>query len=521
MSKTESMRILKGLEKSKQFWFAIFTAFLFFLLRLPSLFEPLWYGDEGIYQVIGNSLNHGKLLYSQVFDNKPPFLYWVYAIFQSDQFTIRLVSLIFGVLSVAVFFLLSKRLFENKKSNNISYLTTFVFAVLFGLPVLEGNIANAENFMLLPILTAALIISNLKSSVSLQRDQISNFKLFAAGILLGIAFLFKIVAIFDLSAFLVFYFILNFDSLKKAIKLITFPHKKLNLQTKLRELQKALNKISKIFIGFFLPIFLIALFFITNGTFVDFVKAVFLANVSYVNYGNKIGSLPLLLFIKLALLGGFLVFVLAKRKKINHTTLFISIWFAFSLFNAFFSQRPYTHYLLVLIPSLSLMIGLILFDKKYQKITAVIFLVTFLIVAIKFGILKSNKGIHYYQNFISYVMNGKTSTSYQAFFDRNTPFDYEIARFIKPKLNTHDTIFLWGNNAQLYQLIGVTAPTKYVVAYHITNYKDGSATTQTGIKINKPKFIVVMSNAGPIPFPLINYSKKIDINNASIYERIF
>jgi len=393
--------------------------------------------------------------------------------------------------------LLSKKLFENKKNNNISYLTTFVFAVLFGLPVLEGNIANAENFMLLPILTAALIISSLKSFISLRKDQLSNLKLFTAGILLGIALLFKIVAVFDFFAFLVFYLILNFNSLKKEIKLSLFAA------------------------GFLLPLSLVSLFFLFNSTFVDFVKAALLTNISYVNYANKIGSLPVLLLIKSFLLGGFLLFILVKRKTISQTTLFVWIWFAFSLFNAFFSQRPYTHYLLVLLPSLSLMIGLIFFDKKYQKITAVIFLATLLIVTIKFGILRSNKDIYYYQNFISYAMNGKTFASYQAFFDRNTPFDYEIARFIKPKLNVYDTIFLWGNNAQLYQLIGVTAPTKYVVAYHITSYKDGSATTQTGIKTSAPKFIVVMSNAGPIPFPLINYSKKIDINNTSIYERVF
>ncbi len=492
------MRILKGLEKSKQFWFIILTSFLFFLLRLPSLFEPLWYGDEGIYQVIGTSLNHGKLLYKEIFDNKPPLLYWLYSFFHSDQFSIRLASLVFGVLAIIIFFLLAKKLFQNKNnSNKIPYLTTFIFALLFATPLLEGNIANAENFMLLPILAASLIIANLKPFVLRRNGQILNFKLFTAGALLGIAFLFKIVAVFDFSAFLVFYFILNLNSFKKEVKSFFLAF------------------------GFFLPLFLVSLLFFFNGTFVDFVKAAFLANVSYVSYGNKIGSLPLLLFIKLAFLGGFLLLTLAKRKKINQTTLFISIWFAFSLFNAFFSQRPYTHYLLVLIPSLSLMIGLILFDKKYQKIIAAILLIAILITTMKFGILKSNKGIYYYQNFISYVMGQKTMISYQAFFDKNTPFDYEIARFIKPKLSKNDTIFLWGNNAQLYQLVGVVAPTKYVVAYHITNYKDGPATTQTGIKINRPKFIVVMLNAGPISFPLINYSKKIDINNASIYERIF
>ena len=111
--------------------------------------------------------------------------------------------------------------------------------------------------------------------------------------------------------------------------------------------------------------------------------------------------------------------------------------------------------------------------------------------------------------------------SYQAFFDKRTPIDYEIARFIRPKLSIGDTIFIWGNNAQLYQLVNVVAPTKYVVAYHISNYKDGLTATQENIEINKPKFIVIMPNANPFPFFPINYSKKIEINKTGIYERIF
>lgn len=490
------MKILKGLETSREFWFVIFTTILFFGLRFPSLFEPIWYGDEGIYQVIGTSLNHGKLLYSQIFDNKPPLLYWLYAFLNSDQFTVRLVSLVFGALSVVIFFLLSKKLFGSSKNNSIPYLTTTVFAVLFGIPALEGNIANAENFMLLPIIAAALLISRLQSPKATADGGQANFKLFVVGLLLGIAFLFKIVAIFDLTAFLVFYFILNFNS-KKEIKL------------------------SSIIAGFLIPIAAVTVYFISNATFFDFVKAVFISNISYVGYGNKIGALPILLFIKLFALGIFTSYIFKKRKEINKTTIFILTWFAFSLFNAFFSQRPYTHYLLVLIPSLSLMVGLISFDKKYQKVIVFIFLIALLITIRGFGIPKFNKNLNYYQNFVSYVKNEKTTFSYQSFFDRNTPFDYEIARFIKPKLAKNNTIFVWGNNAQIYQLVGAVAPTKYVVAYHISNYKDGAATTRISIEKVKPKFIIIMASNSPIPFSLMNYSKKININNATIYERIF
>lgn len=494
------MKILKRLEKSRQFWFAIFTSFLFFILRLPSLFEPLWYGDEGIYQVIGTALNHGRLLYSQIFDNKPPLLYWLYAILQSDQFTVRLASLMFGLFSVIMFFFLAKKLFKNGENNIAVYLSTFIFAVLFGLPLLEGNIANAENFMLLPIIASALLILNAQEQ-NFNRPLInpSSFlnHYFLAGLLLGIAFLVKIVAIFDLGAFLVFCFILNFGSLKKELKLL------------------------KIIQGFFLPLFLVSLLFLIKGNLMDFIKAAFFANVSYVSYGNRIGGFPTLLFIKLTILGIFLAYIFTKRKKFDSNSLFILCWFVFSLFNALFSQRPYTHYLLVLISSFSLMMGLIMFDKKNQKIIALTFIVALFIIIKIFGIPNFNKSIRYYQNFLTYVSGKKNMASYQAFFDRNTPSDYEMARFIKPKLTKEDTIFVWGNNAQLYQLVGVVAPTKYVVAYHMSNYKDGLISTQTTIEKIKPKFVVIMANSNPMPFSLINYSKKIDINNASIYERSF
>ncbi|MBI4089390.1 MAG: glycosyltransferase family 39 protein [Candidatus Levybacteria bacterium] len=476
------MKTLGKLEKSKEVWFIIFTSFLFFILRFPSLFEPLWYGDEGIYQVVGTSLNNGKLLYKEIFDNKPPLLYWTYAILQSDQFLTRLASLIVGVLTVALFFFLSKKLFKNK--NNIHYISTFIFAVLFSTPILEGNIANAENFMLLPIVASSFFI-------------VSQKKFFVAGLLLGIAFLFKIVAVFDLAAFFIFCLIINFNSIKKETKL------------------------SLILVGFLLPILTVILFFLSNGTLIDFLKATLISNVSYVSYGNKIGGFPLLLFLKLLLLGMFILYIFTKRKEINKTSLFVLIWFAFSLFNTFFSQRPYTHYVLVLIPSLSLMIGLMLFDKKYQKTIAIFIIISTIILIKSFGTPRFNKGVNYYQNFISYILGKKTTTSYQNFFDRNTPLDYEIARFIKPKINKNDTIFIWGNNAQLYELVGVIPPAKYIVTYHMTNYKDGIATTKIALDKTKPKFIVVMLNQKEIPFPLINYSKKINIGKAVIYERIF
>ena len=105
---------------------------VFALLRLPSLLEPYWYGDEGIYQVIGIALGQGRILYSEIWDNKPPVLYLIYALFNGDQFYVRLFSLIVGIGSVVFFYLLTGKLFKNLFAR---FASTTLFSVVFFLPL--------------------------------------------------------------------------------------------------------------------------------------------------------------------------------------------------------------------------------------------------------------------------------------------------------------------------------------------------------------------------------------------------
>lgn len=503
------MRILAYLGKTINVWFFIIVLFLFFLLRLPSLFEPYWYGDEGIYQVVGNAINNGRLLYRDILDNKPPLLYVLYAFLNSEQFTVRLASLFVGLISVIIFFFLAKKLFAKPK---IYSFTTIIFALLFGLPIIEGNIANAENFMILPILIAALLVLYLfderKHKTSPHQKYLSPYLIlnayylipFFAGLLLAIAFLIKIVALFDFTAFFVFLIITRWKSLQ-------------------RDIRSEVKKMFYFLMGFVSPIIITALFFFLNDAFKDFWQATFMQNIGYVNYGNRLNMPINLLFIKLIALGLFTIFLFSKRQHLKPATLFILLWFAFSLFNAFFSDRPYTHYLLVLLPSFSLLLGLLFLDQKNQKIIAILLLFSLILVFKNFVLY--TKIFAYYQNFILFLTNKKTVYSYQRFFDKKTPIDYEIALFIKNKLKNNDSVFIWGNNAQVYKMLEVLPPGKYTVAYHITNYSDGVTNTRNALKSAKPKFVIIMPDQTPIPFSLSNYNLKINIDNVLIYERIF
>lgn len=497
------MKTLKKIEKKKETWFLFLIIFIFFLFRLPSLIEPLWYGDEGIYEVVGMALNHNRLLYSQIWDNKPPLLYAVYAIAQADQFNVRFLSLIFGLLSVLPFYLLSKKLF---RSHKINIITTIIYVLFFSTPILEGNIANAENFMLLLIIIAAYLmmrLSDIKSNTS------KNF-LFISGILLGLAFLFKIVAVFDFSAFFVYLlFILLPENFSKHDYKSFF--------------RKIPYRLVYYFAGFLLPIGVTFFYFWSNRILADFINATFFGNVGYVGYANNFIIPNGFLILKVLLLISGVILLFIKRKILSPEVTFILLWFLFSLFNALFSGRIWTHYLLVLLPSAILMTGLF-FDRKAKRLRFVLLcfiVVLFYISSFYFKV--SFQGFtnifRYYQNYLLFITDNKSLTEYQSYFDSRVPRDYEIAQFIGNKAKTEDNIFIWGNNPQIYVLAKKLPPGKYTVEYHIVQNKKAITQTEEDFKKSNPKYVIILPEMPPIPFSIEGFENKFNLNGAIVYER--
>lgn len=494
------MNLLGKIEKSGQFWFLLIISVLFFFLRFPSLFEPDWYGDEGIYQTLGLGINAGRLLYRDIFDNKPPLLYLIYSVVSSDQFLIRLLSLLFGLFALLAFYLLCKKIL-NTQNNRPAFISTFVFAVLFGLPLLEGNIANAENFMLLPNIIAAIFVWK-----ALDTTNRKSYMLLMGGFILGISFLFKIIALFDFAAFSAFIVFVNYSGSFLSI------FRKDNLVREIKNLLPFL-------IGFLTPIILTSLYFLINNAFPSFLQAVLFNNIGYVNYGNKFIIPQGLLIFKLILLSAFCLFLFSKRKAYGNAFTFSALWIGFSLFNAYFSQRPYTHYVLVLLPSFCLLVGLFLVKRNFSKTAGALIVTSLILIIISFTFFL--RTIFYYQNFVLFIAGAKTVSSYQSFFDGNTPRDYELASFLNAKLKPNENVFIWGNNAQIYKLTNKLPPGKYTVAYHILNYKDGFDNTEKMLNVQKPRFIVIMPNVPLYPFNLGMYVPFATLDNIQIYEKIY
>jgi hypothetical protein len=508
------MNLLRKLEKSRSAWFLIIVSFFFFLLRLPSLFEPYWYGDEGIYETIGLAMRHGRLLYQGIWDNKPPLLYVLYALFNGEQPQVRFLSLIFGILAVIAFYFLAKQLFSTQQvtqkkitSEKIIFLATALFAFLFAIPLLEGNIANSENFMLLPILVSGLLVYTYPQNKK-------NILLIISGLLLSFAFLLKVVAVFDFAAFFLFLF-------------FTLTPIHISLKNISNAFPIILKNLTQFTVSFFIPIVITVLYFIFNKALSDFIHAAFTQNVGYVGYGNKLLFAQGLLVTKLLVLGLFVLFLFIKRQLFSSSTIFIALWFSFSLFNAFFSGRPYTHYMLVLLPSFVLLATLLLMHffsqqrnntKKYYQIAVILFLLSTFLVVRNFNFY--SKTTAYYKNFISFITKQKNLTEYQKFFDAHTPNDYLLAQFLSAKISSSDSVFIWGNNAQVYKLINKIPPGRFTVLYHMNANENTLEETENSIRETKPTIIVTYPQY-PLPFTLSNYKESYTVADALIYERTY
>src|SRR3990170_5025838 len=162
-----------------------FVLSIVFILRIPSFFEPYSYGDEMIYLTLGEAIRRGIPLYSGIHDNKPPLLYIMAAV-AGRLFWFKAILAIWHLITVFIFFKLSEIIFPKRKS--AQKIATIVFALLTTIPLLEGNIVNAELFMIGPTIMAFYILLSKKLSFR---------KIFAAGVLFSFSSLFKVPAVFD------------------------------------------------------------------------------------------------------------------------------------------------------------------------------------------------------------------------------------------------------------------------------------------------------------------------------------
>ncbi len=420
---------------------------LIFLLRLPFLFEPHWYSDETIYLTLAQAIKRGAILYRDIYDLKPPLIYFTYFLAQSHLFWARLLAT-FSVLLTSLF------IFRFSKS----LLATAIFGLLTSTTIFEGGIANTEIFMILPASLAFLIAYRTK--------KIINF--FWAGAFISVACLFKTVAVFDLGALIIFLFLS-----KKTIADFT---KKMGLG----------------FSGFLFPLGLVFLYFLFNQAFTDFISSVFLYNKSYIDSQY--------LLLKVSLLIAFFFLLTAYRKKINSYQLLLYLWFGFALFGALFGGRPYPHYLIQVLPSFSLILADSWYSLKrtgsWSTVVPAFLALFVLLFTFKLGSFYLYPVRSYYQNSFLYLIGKASQEKYFKFYNPLLPNIYEVASYLKKNSGSRITVFSASDYPQLYELSGVRPATRYIALHHLDIVPGAKEEVISSLTENPPKFIIIFSSLG-------------------------
>lgn len=439
--------------------------FVVLILRIPSFFEPYSYGDEMIYLTLGNAIRKGVSLYSQIHDNKPPLLYLVAAAAE-NLFWFRAILAIWHMLTVFIFWKLVSFLYS--KNNRLQIVATSVFAISTTIPLLEGNIPNAEMFMIGTTILSFYILLAKKTTI---------LNLIFAGFLLSLSSLFKMPAVFEIPVILLFW-------------LTTV--KKLSVQ----KIKSFIVNFIFIMLGFAIPILLTFIWYYINGSFSQYLSAAYLQNFGYLSswrpddsessFFVKNGPLLIRSFITLFLF----LFIFFKRNLLPSQFKFASLWLFLTLFAVTLSERPYPHYLIQSMPAVALLAGMLFCAKGIEQVLSITSLTIFLFVPIYYKYWHYPT-ISYYKRFVNFSLGKMDKDTYFSSFGGDVLTKYKIAKYLNISSKPQENIFVLGDTSTIYALTRKLPPIKYVADYHINDFSSYEEVAYI-IENNLPSHIIIL-----------------------------
>jgi len=464
-------------------------------LRIPSLFEPYWYGDEGIYLVLGQALRKGLVFYRDIHDNKPPLLYILAAI-AGNVFYFRLLLMVWSVVALGVFFRLMQRLLpKNKKAWYGSSLA------MIGLTMInEGNIANAEIFTVLPVVGGMLL------AFEAVKQKVKDWRRW-----LGIGLIFSMGALLKVPT--------GLDWLAAVVWLVLF--------------EKGLKdkRVWWLGLGFGLPIAATIGYYGIVGGLEPYVRSALLQNIGYLaSWGTGEHTTGLAGQIGLISRGGVLVmalgviYYLVKKHRLSSGFRLVVIWYLMALFGALLSERPYPHYLIQPVVPMAILASYWWGEKKRVAKVIMVGLAGLTAVAMWQVRFWHYPVLPYYRNFGEYVLRKKSLEDYRNFFDPRVSQTYKLAEYLRTKTLVDEQVFIWGDEPNVYALAERLPIGRYTVAYHVVDFNGYEETMEAWDK-NQPKVVIVMMDEKR-EFPEMEsrlaseYMLAKQIDKAMVYRRV-
>jgi 4-amino-4-deoxy-L-arabinose transferase-like glycosyltransferase len=461
-------------------WLAIlFVIIASVIIRGRLLSVPLE-RDEGEYAYIGQQMLKGVAPYASGFSMKLPGIHAVYALileaFGQTQTGVHLGLLVANLAAIFLIFLLAKKLF-----NPIAGVAAAAsFAIMSLAKSVMGLSANAEHFVILPVLIGVLVILGITQN---RRYSL----LFIAGLLMGLAFIIKQHGVF----FAIFgaVYLLYFDLRNRAIAGKRIVASQVVFAT-----------------GVVVPFGVTCLFFWQAGVFKEFWFWTF-------TYAHKyVTSMPLYLgrelfatqsklivndniLIWLLALMGLLIVLLKTYFRVRAP--FICGFLVFSFFTICPGYFFRGHYFILLLPVVAVLAGAgvsglteLLFKRSSMFWRGVVITLAGLAIA-GFSL--------FWQRAYLFCLT-PTAVSRLIYDGNPFPESLEIAKYIKQNSKPDETIAVFGSEPQIYFYADRRAATRYLYVYPLMERNEYTLDFQAGmaqdVENAEPEWIVFVSIQG-------------------------
>ncbi len=466
---------------------------LFVLLRVPSWFEPHWYTDEGGYATTAWLAMHGGTLYSTVWNNKPPLLFWSYGLvltlFGPSELGLHLMSTLLGVITLAGLWRLARDLMGWQRA----LVAVLLAAVALGLPILNAELALPESLLIAPA-TWAMVAT--MAAVKPGGSHLRWLWGIAAGALFAAAILYQQTALAETAAAGLWLWLLPAGRGRRPLV--------------------ALVAASVLLVGGALAPYLV---------WAGPANVFYFLVVSYDSYarasvGPSLASIVprgvVLLAIPLGALWG--------RSEPDQPWRLVWIWLAATALTAALPNRPYIFFTIPLVIPLALLLARIplpgswrlsglggLARRRGGVVVAGLLACSMWgqILATEGGLASYTTGLTfgYYQNFAAHALGKESQVSYDNYFDYRVAGERQAARWIDQHGLRGQMALVWSSDAWAYLLADVR-PAVPAPALYVDEMWLGSAGVMDWVEAERPVVVVTTPSSLRVYPQIVPYLKQ-------------
>jgi hypothetical protein len=447
--------------KIKVLLFLFFVAAAILLIEIPYFGVP-FSANEGMFTHIAQEMRYGSKLYQDVWDHKPPLLFLHFVLLQdlfgNGEVPVRSYGIIFHFFDTILLFLLVMKFSANKR---MAFFAAWAYVFLLLPPYFQAWSLQAE-LLIQPFLILAFLLA--------CSQRVSFFVL--AGVAWAVGFFTKPIALFFLPLFL---FLRKGEKIKPALFF---------------------------FWGADAASIIFALPFLADGRFALLRNAIWGSNRDYVieswkyflgdsHYQRYVWSWFGVVLLAYAIpLFAFCMSVVSNvslNGKMNYR-FFLGTWFLLALFSCLVSGYFHPYYYFVLIPPLSMGVGIFLeklwVEKKFW-FAFFIALASFFLLSPWLKVLElGNDGIKNSE----YIVQRSTESKDVGFY---------LKRISKPG----QKLFAWVSEAQIYTYSGLKmAILKSPLSDPMGKPINGLNEMESEFVLNRPDYVVI-SHFDQLPEP--------------------